>query len=237
MRESDYLPEFPRTRHLPWNPNATDDDPISDKADAEILFSAPRVYVEEKVDGANCGIALVNEHPIVRNRSHILHKGFIAKKTSAAKMQFASIFNWYYQNEKCFKKLYDLAGPVSVYGEWLLAQHGMEYDRLPSLFVAYDLYDYTAQQYIDPGIARASLTEAGFAVVPLIHEGTLTNYVQVEEWSNGASPFSSKTPREGVYIKVGDGRWLTHRFKLVRAGFVQGALWSERSINKNKVQK
>lgn len=222
---------------MPWNPNATDDDPISDKADAEILFTAPRVFVEEKVDGANCGIALVNGHPIVRNRSYILHKGFNAKKTSAAKMQFAPLWNWYYQNQKCFKKLFDLAGPVSVYGEWMLAQHGMEYDKLPSLFIAYDLYDYEALHYIDPGIARASLTEAGFAVVPLVHQGPLTNYVEVEEWSNSESPYSTKAKREGLYIKVGDGRWLTHRFKMVRVTFKQGQLWNERTINKNRVQK
>ena len=50
------------------------------------------------------------------------------------------------------------------------------------------------------------------------------------------SQFSSTDLREGVYVKVGDGRWVTHRFKMVRQGFIAGSHFSTRpDVVKNKL--
>jgi len=225
------LPEYPRTCHLPWNPNATRDDLIVSEEECQIIFESDRVQVTEKVDGANAGMA---KGPIIRNRNHILRKGYTAR--TAAKKQFAPVWNWYYENLHLFDELEKLSPNTSVFGEWLLACHSVEYDLLPSWFMAYDLYDYESRQFVDPFEARDILIAAGFAVVPELHRGKVKDHKQLEAMIQQPSQFSSTDLREGIYVKVGDGRWVTHRFKMVRQGFIAGSHFSTRpDVVKNKL--
>ena len=226
------LPEFPRTLHLPWKPNTQRGDLTAN--DADIIFQLPHVYVEEKIDGANCGMALIDGHPVIRNRDHILKKGF--QKDTPAKRQFVAIWNWFYDHQDFFEALEGVYPNASVYGEWMVAQHGLEYDKLPGWFVAYDLYDYAEGQFVRTDKAREMLSVCGFDLVPLIWSGPVENYPQIEEFTLQPSPFTTKEPREGIYIKVSkDNRWITHRFKMVRHGFVQGKLWSKDALQKNSL--
>ena len=230
-RERDILPDYPRTKHLPWNPNATRDDLIATEDECRIIFESDRVQVTEKVDGANVGMA---KGPIIRNRNHILHKGYTAR--TAAKKQFAPLWGWYYEHAHLFDELERLAPDTSVFGEWLLATHSVEYDRLPSYFLAFDLYDYGSARFVDPFEARVILVAAGFEVVPLLHAGPVRDPEQLAAMLRQRSPFSSTDLCEGAYIKVGDGRWVMHRFKMVRHGFVAGSHFSTRAeIEKNRL--
>src|SRR4051812_32462722 len=97
MRESDILPDFPRTQHLPHKANTGKGDTVASEKESRIIFTSDLVAVEEKIDGANTGMCLYEGNPIIRNRNHILNKAFTQRRT-AAKMQFASIFNWFYAN-------------------------------------------------------------------------------------------------------------------------------------------
>lgn len=86
-----WLPEYPRTLHLPHNPNAARNDLIASSKDVAEIFSSDNVYIEEKIDGANCGMMLIDDGkgesiPLIRNRSHILSKGY--NKGTPAKQQF-----------------------------------------------------------------------------------------------------------------------------------------------------
>lgn len=228
------LPDYPRTLHLPWKANASSDDKVATERECKSIFTSPTVAVQEKVDGASCGMCLNGENALIRNRNHILSKGY--NKQTPAKAQFARVWNWFYENIHLLQALNE-QGPYSVYGEWLYAQHGLEYDLLPSLFVTYDVYDYEAEKYVCPVESIRILTECGFAVVPQLHLGPVASWEQLEELANQPSPFTTKGNREGVYLKVSDGRYVTDRFKMVRADFKQGALWSESVINRNKVAK
>ncbi len=228
------LPEFPRTLHLPYKPNTQHGDLVANEAD--VIFRSPHVYVEEKIDGASAGMALIDEHPIIRNRNHILKKGFV--KETPAKKQFTSIWGWFYENKKLFEFLDVITSGrgVTVYGEWMWAQHGLYYDQLPSWFIAYDLFCHDLGEFVETHVARTCLQKAGFAVPPLLHSGPVKSYEQLEELSLQPSPFTTQGPREGVYIKISDGTLVTHRFKMVRQGFVQGGLWSEMQLQKNKLR-
>ena len=225
------LPQFPRTRHLPWQANAKRDDLIAAEAEAAIIFSSDRVSVEEKVDGSNAGMSILDGQPAIRNHNHIIHKAYSGRRTPA-KLQFSSVWNWWYENRQLFEAL---DGPYTVYGEWCVAQHGMAYDHLPSWFIAHTVYDYHAGNWLDTEIARSLLTSAGFATTPLLHWGSVQSYQQLEALANGPSQFAPNSLREGVYIKVSDGRYITHNFKMVRPGFEQGALWSDSKMTKNKI--
>jgi len=228
------LPEYPRTLHLPHKPNADRTDVVATPEDAKVIFERP-TCVQEKIDGSNCGMALVDGEAIIRNREFILAKGFNNRKDTPAKQQFATVFTWFYENKKRFEKLNKIIPNCSVFGEWMIAQHGLEYDLLPDWFVPYDLYDYETEHFINPVTATQALTEAGFVPVPLVYQGIIKSYDDLEALCNAPSPFTTKGNREGVYLKVSDEWNVTHRFKMVRADFVRGALWSDEKITKNKL--
>lgn len=224
----DYLPDFPRTRHLPWQPNASRDDLVASEADCTVVFTA-NVQVTEKVDGANVGLALVDGEPLIRNRNHILNKSHAAR--TAAKAQFNPLWNWFYENREAFERL---GSSFSVYGEWLMAVHSVHYTRLPSHFLAFDVFDQETKRFVDPHKARRQLTEAGFPCVPVLHSGPVANVKQLTDMIACKSLFSDEI-REGVYLKIGDGTNMTHRFKMVRTGFIAGEHWSQKKITKNVV--
>ncbi len=210
------LPEFPRSRHLPYKANASADDIIAIESDAEVVFESS-VSVEEKVDGASIGITIHEDHFLVRNRNHIMNKGFV--KNTPAKKQFTSVWNWTVDNRSKFDKIME-QGQYSVYGEWMVGRHGMAYTRLPDWFVAYDVYDQERQHFLGYDVARPLLIECGFCVPPEIYVAgnRLANSGEFHvlmtecfsEWADGKV--------EGIYIRVG-AEIITHRFKMVRSDF------------------
>ena len=94
--EKSLLPQYPRTPHLPHKPNASEDDVVAQESETTVVWGS-FVTIEEKIDGASVGIAVFDGHPIVRNRDHVLRKGYV--KETAAKKQFTSLWNYFYQNE------------------------------------------------------------------------------------------------------------------------------------------
>lgn len=228
-KEKAILPAFSRTPHLPYQPNATDDDPVAETSEATGVFTDP-VNVEEKLDGASVGMTLYEEHPLIRNRDHILRKGFM--KETAAKQQFRPIWNWFYENKHKFEAILEF-GPYSVYGEWCLAKHGIDYSDLPDWFIAYDLYNFEKKIWVSPPQARAWLEEAGFTLPKLFHQGVFDGgYEELSAWASGPASWSSELT-EGIYLKVYDKNEVVRRFKMVRPGFTRGIYWNPDTITKN----
>lgn len=225
------LPDFPRTKHLPWKPNAQRDDLIATEAEAAVLFRGNPVHVTEKVDGANIGITVINGEPLIRNRNHVLRKSHAAR--TAAKAQFNPVWNWFYENVGLFEALAG-HGQLSVYGEWLLAVHTIKYDSLPDFFAAFDLWDQETRTWLDPFKAERILHECGFPTVPFLVD-RVDDPKQLESMmDHRLSKFASYALREGIYLKLGNGERLTHRFKMVRTGFIAGEHWSKQEITKNR---
>lgn len=229
------LPPLHKSLHLPWKPNTSRGDLVADPKECNFIFVSDNVCVEEKVDGSMVGMALFDGHPLIRNKDHILKKGYTAR--TPAKKQYAPVWNWWHDHVRNFRRLEDeMETQVSVYGEWVWMQHGVRYDELPSYFVAFDLYNVKERKFYDPALKDAYLEEAGFATAPILHYGPVESYEQLEEWANGRSCFSSTEQREGIYIKVCDEEgWITHRFRMVRQGFERGKYWSKTEINKNSL--
>jgi atypical dual specificity phosphatase len=236
------LPEFPRIPHLPYKANAAPGDIIAGEEEVNELFTTLRLkvpvhemFVEEKVDGANSAICLHEDNPIIRNRTHILNKGF--HKDTPAKKQFLRIWNWFYENKAKFERLNEACGfSAGVYGEWLYALHGIRYDKLPSYFIAYDVYDWEQGRFLNTLEARYQLGVAGFDVVPLLLQGSFGIFdQQLEVLCNRGSQYSTTDLREGVVVKVCDDDKVLHRFKMIRSDFVQGCNWNEEELTKNKL--
>ena len=223
----DVLPEYPSTRHLPWKPN-NKGDKIATEKEVAVIFESNNVYVQEKIDGANCGMTYLNGHPVLRNRTKILRKGQQLKNPSLS--QFASAWNWMHKNENLFTNLAQW-GPYSVYGEWMIQQHGMLYNELPDWFIAYDIYDYEKLHYLDPKKSCDILLTCGFKFISNLLVGKLENYETLEQLANATSSFTN-SQREGIIIKISDGEFITNKFKMVRQGFNQGCLLGK-EIKKN----
>jgi ATP-dependent RNA circularization protein (DNA/RNA ligase family) len=224
--ERKLLPEYPRTPHLPHKPNLGEGDIVA--GDLRDLFGV-MVTVEEKIDGASVGVVLLDGEVLVRNRDHILRKGYF--KDTAAKKQFLPLWNWIYDS----KKKLEAIGPYSIYGEWLWAQHGIYYTRLPDWFIPYDLYDYDAGRFLSPMLAREFLAKAGFHVPELRFQGCFEGgYEDLEAMANLPAAWADDKA-EGIYIKTHSPQWLTDRYKMVRQDYQRGALWDPEKLAKNKL--
>jgi len=228
-----YLPDFPRTRHLPFNPNAKRDDLIASEEECRIIFESEYVYVEEKVDGANSGFTIHEGEPVIRNRNHILRKGYSSGRT-AGKMQFAPAWNFFYENRGKFEDLFEmLESEVGVFGEWLYLVHGIRYTKLPAYFMVFDLWNPEGY-WIDTERVREACDLAGFHLTPLLHKGPVPSYEFLAKLCQEQSPYCDGR-REGVYVKVCDGDRVIHRFKMVRHDFIQGEFWQKNVMEKNKL--
>jgi ATP-dependent RNA circularization protein (DNA/RNA ligase family) len=231
------LPDFPRTKHLPIEPNAQRDDLVASQDELGLLLQTNKAIIEEKIDGSNCGIIVSGDYPIIRNKNHILNKNYTGNRGTPAKAQFSPIWTWFYRNKEKFERLNEIVGyEVGVYGEWMFAKHVIYYDLLPDLFIAYDIYDAKNKYFLSPKVTRSILIEAGFSVVPLLAEDVDLSVDKLLSLRNGKSEFSNET-REGIYIKVHDDTKIINRYKMVRADYTTDENWNKKALVKNKVLK
>lgn len=220
-RLSELLPEFPRTPHLPGSRGGDDDIVLEHSEAIDILRE--EVVVEEKLDGSNLAISWVDGHLVARNRRKFLHKGNLPKNPSGK--QFLPMWNYMDRHRQGLRSLEGMA----VYGEWLWMAHGIHYSRLPSYFIAFDLFD-PGRGFLPFEESRQRLQEAGFETPPLIHLGKIDSYEQIVHWSNDISSYAF-SPMEGLYFRM-DNR----RFKYVREEFEPGKFWETDRIIRNQCE-
>ena len=135
MKNKILSPEYRRIPHFNKEISKMTHDDMELETPIPFPFSA---YISEKVDAANVGISWYDDAPLVRNRKHILSKGYSKIKTNAKK-QFQPIWNFVHEHKKDLIKISELwDSPLCVYGEWMNFTHSIHYNKLPSLFIAYD---------------------------------------------------------------------------------------------------
>ena len=82
----DNLPTYPRTPHIPYLPNISAGDIVGTEKEVSFLFNSPNLVIEEKIDGSNSAAMLCEDgNVIIRNRDHILNKGYL--KATPSKIQ------------------------------------------------------------------------------------------------------------------------------------------------------
>src|SRR5574343_2059098 len=128
----DISPEYPRIPHLDKNiSQMTHDDELCNGVSYPIIG-----YIQEKIDGSNMGVSWNDDAPILRNRKHILKKGY-SKIRTPAKEQFKSDWNWVHDHKKDIQKVSDLLmSEITIYGDWMFAYHSVKYNKLPDWFVS-----------------------------------------------------------------------------------------------------
>lgn len=240
----DQIYKYPRTRHLEGSRKQSGDEDLKNVAFSEI--EGKYLVLEEKVDGANCGISFDrNGKMYLQSRGHFLNGGYGEKQFDLFKL-------W----AGCFEeKLRVLLGDRYVmYGEWLYAKHTVFYDWLPHYFMEFDIFDKAEQKFFSTRKRREFLQNAPFVYsVRVLSEGYYADSEAIAEWI-GPSLFISRAAEEhflaqckksgvnpetaarqtdlsgimeGIYIKVEEGDYVIDRLKFVRASFLNTILDSE----------
>ena len=236
--------KYPRTRHIEGSRKQSGDEDLKSVAFDEVR--GRYLVLEEKVDGANCGISFgADGRMYLQSRGHFLNGGYGERQFDLFKM-------W----AGCFEeRLRQLLGKRYImYGEWLYAKHTVFYDSLPHYFMEFDIFDKEEEKFFSTRKRREFLREASFiSSVRVLDRGYYNSSEEIANWV-GASLFISEereqnfllqcrkggvepeTARrqtdltgimEGIYVKVEEGDYVIDRLKYVRTSFLNRILDSE----------
>lgn len=252
---TEQIHKYPRTPHLAGSRLQPGDEDL-----AQVPLDALRgrfVVVEEKLDGANAGIALDGDGALrLQSRGHALTGG-------ARERHFNLFKQWAGVHTGALAAL--IAGGRTLYGEWLYAKHTIFYDRLPHYFLEFDVRDPDGTFW---STARRHALLAGTPVrsVPVLWRGVLDDprrlpalvapsLYKSARWrdvlSDAAAAASLDPERarretdpddhaEGLYLKVEADGVVVERYKWVRASFLtsvldSGSHWLTRPILPNQL--
>lgn len=236
--------KYPRTRHIEGSRIQAGDEDLKNVRFGEI--KGRYAVLEEKVDGANCGISFDGDGRLMlQSRGHFLNGGY-------GERQFDLFKTW----AGCHReKLWNLLGARYImYGEWLYAKHTVYYDALTHYFMEFDIYDKEQGCFLSTRARRKMLAAYPFVVpVPVRYEGELESLDQLVSYLK-KSHFKSESCRdslvqesvklgldpelilkqtdpsdlmEGIYIKIESGDVTTDRYKYVRRSFLNTIMDSE----------
>ena len=90
-----------------------------------------------------------------------------------------------------------------LYGEWLRRRHAVAYERLPAELVGLDVFNRSADGFLNVDDRDGFLDRMGVARPPLRFRGTLANLDRLEQLF-GPSAFADSSA-EGLVIRTLDG--------------------------------
>jgi len=226
--DSEKIIKFPRTKHLINFGSASRDDLLCTTDEQKLFINEAKkmnIFIEEKVDGANLGISIGKDYKIrVQNRSHYVNSNYHA--------QFRLIDKWILQHTS---ELVSILEPETeiLYGEWLYMKHSINYTRLPDYFLAFDIYNVKTCRFLSRNKVTERLKNTSIKQVPLISYTKIENTTDFENLMKLKSNFYDGLI-EGVYLRICDDNYTTHRAKIVRNDFISGDQhWSKNAITVN----
>ena len=216
---------FPSTPHLITLPGVLvrEDKVLSECERREMLANV--LSVEEKIDGANLAISFDEDANLtMQNRGTILTEPFDG--------QWKRLKSWLNNREEI---LFDALGTELILcGEWCYATHSVYYDRLPDLFLGFDIYQKNNKRFWSVKKRHALLMQMRLFEVPMLNQGrfSLTEIIGLISQSKYASASA-----EGIYLRFDEGDWLVNRAKVVRAEFIQTmeAHWTRSESKTNRL--
>lgn len=235
--------KYPRTRHLKGSRLQPGDEDLDAVAFQEI--QGRHLVVEEKMDGANCGLSFDRQgNLLLQSRGHYLTGG-------PRERHFNLLKTWAYSHHATFQER--LGARYLMYGEWMYAKHTIFYDALPHYFLEFDVFDREQQCFLDTPSRAALLEGLPVVSVRVLFAGVLAREKDLPRFV-GKSHFKTSEHRErlrsvankhkidpdqaaqqtdlsdfmeGLYIKVEEAGQVTQRLKFVRADFLTRLVQSE----------
>lgn len=132
-----------------------------------------------------------------------------------------------------------------LFGEWLWCQHAVHYDRLPSFFLAFDLFDIGQRRFLAYN-RMVQVIDGRVPVVPLLWSSSLQSSASArskleelkkfigQDMAKRTSAHGSE-PMEGVYVRIEQGGWVKERFKMRRKTFTAGRAGFTTNIKNNSL--
>jgi hypothetical protein len=253
----DAIYKYPRTSHLEGSGLQDGDDP---DAVAFAQLAGTYLVVEEKMDGANCGVSFdAGGRLRLQSRGHYLQGG-------PRERQFELLKSW---AARYTAELWELLTDRYVlYGEWLYGKHSIFYTELPHYLLEFDIYDTQEDAFLSTERRRRLLQDAPFIVsVHVLRAGLFASTsaltaligpspcigldhrarLEAAAVSQGLDPalvLRETDPSrlmEGLYIKAEQHGVVTARYKFVRPGFLQtvldsGSHWMDRPLLPNQLR-
>ena len=249
--------KYPRTRHIAGSGIQAGDDDLHVAQWSEL--AGKHLVVEEKMDGANCGISFEQAgHLRLQSRGHYLAGG-------PRERQFELLKSWAARYTAELRAL--LGQRYVLYGEWCYGKHSIFYTDLPHYLLEFDLYDSQNNVFLATERRRELLRGAPFvSSVRVLHAGQLATLTALQALigpsaciatnhrsqlrdaalAAGLDPDAALCETdpsglmEGLYIKVEADGVVTERYKFVRAGFLQtvldsGSHWMDRPLLPNRL--
>jgi hypothetical protein len=235
------IARYPRTAHLQGSCLQAGDDG-SDQLPLAAL-AGRFVVIEEKMDGANCGLSFTEGGDLLlQSRGHYLAGG-------GSERQFNWLKPWAHAHADAL--LARLEDRWLMYGEAMYAKHSVWYDRLPHLLLEFDLLDRASGRFLSTRRRREMLAGLPVVSVPVLYAGPMPtqpkllwkliyrSWAKSRDWRSG---FEQQVRREGLplalawqqtnasdlseglYLKVENEDFVEARYKLVRPDFLQTIL-------------
>lgn len=235
------LAKYPRTAHLEGSRLQEGDDG-SDQIPLAAL-AGKNVVIEEKLDGANCGISFSEGGELLlQSRGHYLVGGWSERQ-----------FNWLkpWARAHADSLLSRLEDRWVLYGEAMHAKHSVWYDRLPHMLLEFDLLDRHSGKFLSTKRRHEMLQGLPIVSVPVLYAGVMPAdsrqlkklvYRSLAKSRNWRANFERQVLREGLpleltwkqtnqqdeseglYLKVENDDFVEARYKFVRRGFTQTIL-------------
>jgi hypothetical protein len=247
--------KYPRTRHLRGSRLQPGDEDLG-QVPLEALRGCYCV-VEEKLDGANAGIALDDDDRLrLQSRGHVLIGGTREKHWDLFK-------RWARAHAVALTAR--LGDGVTLYGEWLYAKHTIFYDQLPHYFLEFDIRDASGA-FWSTARRRAHLADAPVVSVPVLWEGVVAepqalpaivaaSLYKSARWRDrlrevaeharvdvdtAIAETDPSDAAEGLYVKIEEAGVVVDRFKWIRASFLTAVVdsnshWLARPIVPNQL--
>ena len=111
--------------------------------------------------------------------------------------------------------------------------HSIFYDQLPDLFIAYDIWSAEDREFYSPDIVEELLSKTTIRYIKP-KRIIFSNIDEIVDLSKSKSDYRNGI-REGIVIKVSDGKFLTNTFKVVNNLFIRCEDFNKREIIKNKL--
>ena len=167
--------KYPRTPHFPFSKGATNDDKVLYSTEH---FVGKEVVVTEKMDGENTTVYSDYSHARSLESKHKPYHSWLLSYISTFQSQIPE--NW------------------RICGEYLYAVHSIEYQNLPSYFMAFSVWN-DKNECLDWQSTKELLEALGVETVPVIYEGVydeaLIQRLAKEVTENG---------KEGIVVRLKD---------------------------------
>lgn len=185
--------KYPRIPHLSASSAVGGDDIVLDSG-APGLLVGREVVVEEKLDGMNVMIRLVDGAPRVGTRG-----GADTMDRSGERGRVAA---WAAVHRDELAR--GLGADRLLFAEWLLRRHAVPYDRLPAELVGIDVYDVAAATFLAVDERDAVLAAVGIPRPPVRFRGVLRDLRELDALF-GPSAFGEGVRAEGLIVRPVDG--------------------------------